>query len=709
MVKKKKVKERTEIKRRVYLAYGLMVFFAFAIVAQVANVQLVEGEEWRGKAQTQTTRFETIEATRGNIFAEDGSLLATSKPIYEVRWDAAVETISDELFNDSVGALAAGLSRIFNDRSRESWKRELIQARNSGNRYHLIKRNIEHAELKRMKLLPLFNKGRFKSGIIIIQKSRRAKPFRELASRTIGYDRPGYRVGLEGAYTEELGGVNGKRLMQKISGGVWKPLADANEIEPQDGMDLVTSIDINIQDVAESALETQLRKSGAQSGCVVLMEVQTGLIKAIANLTLQDDGSYQETYNYAIGAATEPGSTFKLASIICLLEDGHVDLSDTVDIEGGVKVFHKDKMEDSKTGQYNRITVAKAFEISSNVGIAKLMDFHYARKSADFTKRIEKMRLNKPLGLEIPGEPSPFIKNNVDESQKWSGTSIAWMSIGYEMLMTPMQMLAFYNAVANDGVLVKPRFVQAIKKHGRVVKEFDREVLVERICSKRTLTAVRGLLEGVVERGTASNLRHAEYQIAGKTGTAQIASDGKGYSQGGVKTHRASFVGYFPADNPRYSCIVVISKPKGAYYGNAVAGPVFKEISDKVYSTQLKMHPTLVTDTTMLASRAPSSKVTRNADLQKALGTVGVEAIVAAPDAEWAAPQSRQDSLLLVARTLQENLIPRVVGMGAMDAIFLLENLGLQVRMVGSGVVRRQSIIPGTRATKGREIIIELS
>lgn len=701
------MKERTEIKRRVYLAYSLMVFFAFAIVGQVANIQFVEGEEWKGKAQTQTTRFETIEATRGNIFAEDGSLLATSKPIYEVRWDAAVETISDELFNDSVGALAAGLSRIFNDRSRESWKRELIQARNSGSRYHLIKRNIEHAELKRMKLLPLFNKGRFKSGIIIIQKSRRAKPFRELASRTIGYDRPGFRVGLEGAYTEELGGVNGKRLMQKISGGVWKPLADANEIEPQDGMDLVTSIDINIQDVAESALETQLRKSGAQSGCVVLMEVQTGLIKAIANLTLQDDGSYQETYNYAIGAATEPGSTFKLASIISLLEDGHIALTDTVDIEGGILKFYDRTMRDSKTGLYDRITIAKAFEVSSNVGISKLVDQHYRKNPTAFVNRIRKMKLGEPLGTEIPGEGKPFIKDPKDAT--WSGVSLPWMSIGYEMLMTPLQMLTFYNAIANDGTMVKPRFVKSIKKHGNTQKEFTTEVIEGSICSKSTLKAVRGLLEDVVERGTATNLRHAAYRIAGKTGTAQVASGAAGYKKGKV-TYQASFVGYFPAENPRYSCMVVVNDPgRSVYYGNLVAGPVFKEISDKVYSTQLKMHPTLVTDTTMLASRAPSSKVTRNADLQKALGTVGVEAIVAAPDAEWAVPQSRQDSLLLVARTVQENLIPRVVGMGAMDALFLLENLGLQVRIVGSGVVRRQSIIPGTRATKGREIIIELS
>lgn len=699
------MKERTEIRRRVYLAYGLMVFFAFAIVGQIANIQFVEGEEWRGKAQTQTTRFETIEATRGNIFAEDGSLLATSKPIYEVRWDATVT--ADELFRDSIDALASGLSRIFNDRSRDSWKRELTQARNSGSRYHLIKRNIEHAELKRLRDLPILNKGQYKGGLVIIQKSRRAKPFRELASRTIGYDRPGYRVGLEGAYSEELGGINGKRLMQKISGGVWKPLNDANEIEPQDGMDIVTSIDINIQDVAEAALETQLRKSGAESGCAVLMEVQTGYIKAIANLTRQEDDSYRETYNYALGAATEPGSTFKLASIICLLEDGHIAITDTVDIEGGIKKFYDRTMRDSKTGLYDRITIAKAFEVSSNVGISKLVDFHYRKDPSVFVNRIRKMKLDQPLGTEIPGEGKPFIKDPKDPS--WSGVSLPWMSIGYEMLMTPLQMLSLYNAVANDGRMVKPRFVKAIKKHGRVQREFDTEVLVDRICSKKTLTEVRTLLESVVEHGTATNLRHADYGIAGKTGTAQVASGAAGYKKGKV-TYQASFVGYFPAENPRYTCIVVVNNPGSAvYYGNLVAGPVFKEISDKVYSTQLRLHPTLVADTAQLASRLPSVKASKNSDLQTALGKVGLEPMVAAPDAQWAAAQPKRDTVMLVERQVQESIIPRVVGMGAMDALFLLENLGLDVRMVGSGVVRKQSIIPGTRATKGREIIIELS
>lgn len=699
--------ERTEIKRRVYLAYGLMVFFAFAIVGQIANVQFVEGEEWRSKAQTQTTRFETIEATRGNIFSEDGSLLATSKPIYEVRWDALVETVDNRLFNDSIDALARGLARIFPEKSSQTWKRELTHARNTGSRYFLIKRNVEHNDLKRVQRLPIFNKGKFKGGLVVIQKSRRAKPFRELASRTIGLDRPGYSVGIEGAYARELGGVNGKRLMQKIAGGVWKPLNDENEIEPEEGMDLVTSIDINVQDVAETALETQLRKSGAEWGCAVLMEVETGYIKAIANLKREGEGVYRESYNYALGEAMEPGSTFKLASVICLLEDGLVSITDTVDIEGGIHTFYGKTLKDSKTGLYDRITIAKAFEVSSNVAFAKLVNYHYSKDPFQFTDRLRKMNLDRPLGIDLPGEGRPFIRDKKD-TVFWSRTSLPWMSIGYESLMTPLQMLTFYNAIANDGRMVKPRFVKAIKKHGKVQKEFSTEVINGKVCSNATLKEVRKLLEGVVERGTASNLRHADYRIAGKTGTAQVASSSGGYKQGGV-VHRASFVGYFPADNPRYTCIVVVHNPSGAYYGNVVAGPVFKEISDKVYSTQLKMHPALHADTSMLASRAPSAKVTRNMDLQRALEEVGVESLVMAPDAEWAVAQARRDSLLILERKVTDDIIPRVIGMGAKDALFILENLGLRVRMIGSGVVRKQSITAGTRATRGREIIIELS
>lgn len=694
-----------QIKKRVYLAYGLMVLFALAIVGRVAQLQFLEKDKWLAKAETQTTKFREIEAARGNIFAADGSLLATSKPIYEVRWDANIPSLTDEYFNEHIDELSKQLAGLFKDKSASTYKRELTQARINGSQYHLIKRKVDHKDLKKIREFAIFNRGRYKGGLIYHQRNKRAKPFKQLAARTIGYDRPGYQVGLEGAYSEDLAGVSGKRLMQKIAGGNWKPLNDVNEIEPEDGSDLITAIDINIQDVAENALLTQLEKHGAHHGCAVLMEVQTGEIKAIANLTLQESGTYAETYNYAVGSATEPGSTFKLASLICLLEDGHVDITDSVDIEQGIKKYYDRTMKDSKTGVYDKITVAKAFEISSNVGISKLVNQYYREKPEKMVDRLKKMGLDQPLGLQIKGEGQPSIKS--PNNPTWSGITLPWMSIGYEVLQTPLQILAFYNAIANDGVMVQPKIVNAIKKHGKIEKEYPTVVLNEKVCSQETVDKVKYLMEGVVEHGTAKNLRHANYKIAGKTGTAQIAKGGSYHRE---KSYQASFVGYFPADKPRYSCIVVVDSPTSSvYYGNLVAGPIFKEISDKVYSTQIKMLEEVATDTSNTNGLVPFAKATAKNDLTKALSELHILNEIKDPDAQWAVANPQGDTVNIRAHDVIENLVPRVVGMGAMDALYLLENQGLKVTMIGSGVVRQQSIIPGTRATKGREIVIRLS
>jgi len=694
-----------EIKTRVYLSYGLMCVFALAIVARVAQIQILEGEKWKGKAESQTTAFRNIEATRGNIFSTDGSLLATSEPIYEIRWDANVPALTDEYFNEHVNKLSHQLSELFKDKSAQTYKRELTQARHNKSQYYLIKRKVGHKELKALRSFEIFRLGKHKGGFIPNQQNVRTKPFKELARRTIGYDRHGALVGLEGAYSQELAGVGGQRLMRKIAGGNWKPLSDENEVEPEDGADLITTIDINIQDVAEHALLTQLEKHGAHHGCAILMEVQTGEIKAIANLTEQKNGSYAETYNYAIGSATEPGSTFKLASLICLLEDGHVDITDSVDIEGGIKRYYKATMKDSKTGVYNKITVAKAFEISSNVGVSKLVNQYYQKDPNQMVDRLVGMGLNEPLGLEIKGEGQPRIPSPKDKT--WSGISLPWMSIGYEVLQTPLQILSLYNAVANDGVMVRPKLVRAIKKHGQIEKEFPTVVLNKQICSQKTIDKVKVLMEGVVDHGTASNLKHANYKIAGKTGTAQISKGGSYHRE---KSYQASFVGYFPAEKPRYSCIVVVDSPtKSVYYGNIVAGPVFKEISDKVYSTQVKMLEEVETDPQLADQLVPFSKVSKKQDLVEAFEKLNIKADIKDPDAKWAIASADSNSVQVNEREVVENLVPRVVGMGAMDALFLLENAGLKVNMVGSGVVRQQSILPGTRATEGREIVIRLS
>lgn len=694
--------QNKEILTRVYITYGVMCLFACAIIFQIGTIQLVHGDKWKAMAQQQTVRPVDIEAARGNIFAADGSLLATSKPIYEIRWDANVPHLTDERFNQGIEGLSRGLANLFRDKSWQAYKRELTSAKRNGARYHLIQRNVEHKELTALRKLPLFNKGQYKGGMMAIQKNRRSKPFKQLAARTIGYDRPDYHVGLEGAYSKELSGVGGQRLMQKIAGGVWKPLSDGNEIEPKDGNDLVTTIDINIQDVAEHALFTQLSSHEAESGCAVLMEVETGEIRAIANLTRKEDGSYVEAYNFAVGAASEPGSTFKLASMIALIDDGHVEITDSVDTEGGVKEFYDRTMKDSHPGAYQKLTVQRAFEVSSNVGISTLVDQFYASKEDKFIQKLRGMSLGAPLGLEIPGEGIPMIKDRNDPT--WSGVTLPWMSIGYEVLMTPMQTLTLYNAIANNGKMVKPKLVKAINRHGQMVKEFETEVINPQICKESTIADIRVLLEGVVETGTARNLRHADYKIAGKTGTAQVS---KGGSYKRERTYQASFVGYFPAENPKYTCIVVVNSPsKQFYYGNVVAGPIFKEISDKVYSTQLEMHEEIRTDSTLITT--PRALVASRADLHSIYSHLNIPTYTSDADAEWVLASTNSDTVKLEPRDHNEGFVPRVVGMGIADALFLLENAGLKVRVLGAGRIRKQSIRPGTRIVNGQEILIEL-
>ncbi len=702
---------RKDISWRIYLVYFFVCLFGVVIIVKAATIQLVEGDELRKKVQNLTLVEKNINAVRGNIYAADGSLLATSIPIYEVRFDPNADAITKELFYDSVDSLAWYLSDVFKDRSVASYKRELINARENGERYHLIKRNVKYTELKEMKEFPLFRRGKYKGGFIFLQHNRRERPFKILAARTIGYEREGVTpVGLEGAYKEELKGVDGKRLMQKIAGGVWMPVGDENEIEPEDGRDIYSTIDVNLQDVAESALLKQLQKHKADHGCVVLMEVKTGAVKAIANLKRTESGGYYEGYNYAIGESTEPGSTFKLAGLVAAIEDGYVDMEDMVDCGDGSKKYYDRTMYDSNydEGGWGKITVKRVFEVSSNIGMAEIMLKSYGQNPQNFIDRLGQMNLTKPLNIEIAGEGEPYIKNTSDKS--WSGISLAWMAHGYELQQTPLQILTFYNAIANDGVMVKPMFVDKITKGRKLEKTIDPIVLNAKVCSKETIDKVKSALEGVVENGTASNLRNADYKIAGKTGTAQIANKNYGYSYKSKVSHQASFVGYFPADNPQYSCIVVVNAPsQHVYYGNLVAGPIFKEVADKVYANSLDMHEELKEQKYFANSAIPYSKNGNKADVEKLFSFLNIDVKSEAKDAEWIVT-STQDSLVTIQpRIIQQNLVPNVKGMGLRDALYLLENQGLAVEVEGSGVVKEQSILPGKRINPGSQIKLILS
>ena len=697
---------KKDILWRIYFSFFAITLVAVAILVQAFRVQVFEGEHYKSLADSLTTSFKTIPAERGNIFSEDGRLLATSLAFFEVRMDAAAEALNDDIFYKNVDSLALCMSKFFKDKSEREYRSKLINARKSGNRYMLIKRNVNFQDLQVMKSWPIFRLGRYKGGMIVQQTNKRQMPFGMLAHRTIGYVRTGagaQSVGLEAEYDYALSGVNGKRLMQKIAGNNWMPINDKNEIEPKNGSDLITTIDVNIQDVAEYALLKALRKHNADHGSVIVMEVKTGKIKAIANLGKMGDDSYWEKYNYAIGEAIEPGSIFKLATMMALLEDKLIDLHDSIDIGYGQVWYSGQILRDSESHNHGKVTVQRSFEISSNVGMSKLAYQHYAKNPKKFTDHLQSFHLNDRTGIEIKGEGKPLVKSPGDKG--WSRLSIPWMSVGYETLLTPLQSLVLYNAVANGGKMMKPYLVSEIKEFGKTIEQFEPEVIDDQICSEETIEKVKVLLEGVVQNGTARNLKDPHYKIAGKTGTAQIADPKLGYQ----KIYNASFAGYFPADDPQYSCIVVIMAPSnGVYYGGAVAGPVFKEISDKIFSNSLNMYPSVNEEDTIEPESKDLSFAGYQPDFQDVYKNLSVS-FVPDTDNEWVLARQKQDSIQSMGLQVDKKVVPRVLGMGLKDALYLLENQGLQVTVSGKGKVVSQSLSPGSGYRRGEHINLVLN
>lgn len=691
----------------VYVLFGLL---AITIVGKVVYIQFIEGPDLRARAKTITYRDITIEPNRGDICAIDGRLLATSVPYFEIRMDLKAAGLTDELFYANIDSLALRLSGLFRDKSKYSYKSELVNARKfaRNNRYYPIgSRLVNYLELQELKEFPLFRLPSNKGGFIPVQVNQRIKPHSSLASRTIGVaNENGVAVGIEGAYDHILRGKAGVTTRQRGSGNMWLDVNSAVQIEPEDGRDIITTLDVTLQDVAEKALREQLGKHNAEHGTVVLMEVKTGNIKAIANLKRNENNTYAEAFNYAIGESAEPGSTFKLASLIALLEDGHVTLDDTIDTgKGSVKYYDK-WIHDSKKGGYGRLSVKEVFELSSNVGITELITRSYKGNEDKFVDRLYAMNLNKPLGIPIKGEAEPYIKYPGDKL--WSGISLPMMSIGYEIQLTPLQTLTLYNAVANNGRMVKPKFIHSIRQHGSTERVFKTDVINPSICSKRTIENVRTALEGVVENGTARNLRNERFKIAGKTGTAQIAQGTSGYRSASGISYQASFVGYFPAGDPKFSCIVVVNSPSSSvYYGNLVAGPIFKEIADKVYATNPDWFPLVGNDDEL--KELPESKSGYKPLLQEVFSKLNITTIDEIPNYTWANTHRSEKTVELQERKIIPNLVPNVVGMGLQDAIYLLENSGLRVTVNGRGTVRGQSILPGTRVSNGDRITIEMS
>jgi len=704
--------KRDEIILKSGIVYLVVVLLAISVIVRILILQFVQRERWETMGESFMFRKDVIVADRGDILTGDGRILASSVPYYTLYMDTRSTGMADSVWANGIDGLSAGMSRIFGDRSAAAWKSDLTAARKRGERYYLIKRHVSHTDLKRVRQLPIFRKGRYQGGLVASPENRRILPNSELAARTIGYlteGSSGNIVGLEGAFERDLSGTNGSVIMQRLTGGDWLPVSDGREAKMRDGNDIITTIDLDLQDVAHSALQNQLRKHNASHGTAVLMEVKTGDIKAIANLELKE-GRYRETYNYAVGESTEPGSTFKLPALMAALEHGSVDLDDIVDTGNGTIRFYNKVIRDTRQGGYGKLTVQEVFELSSNVGTSKIIYETFREIPRVFVDRLYAMKLNEKLNLQIRGEGSPLIRYPGDKL--WSGLSLPMMSHGYEVQQTPLQILTFYNAVANNGRMVRPRFVTAVSYHGEVLREFPVEVITPSICSRPTIAKARKMLEGVVEKGTATNLKNSNYRIAGKTGTAQIANEKYGYRTGSGVSYQASFVGYFPADNPLYSCIVVVNAPSNSvYYGNLVAGPVFKEIADKVYAKYFyRFHDIDEREEEAGPGHAmvPPLGGGYGDDVVRIMREFRLNHTRIPPAGWMGAGRQHIDTLRLRPIQVEDGVVPDLRGVTLRDALHILENAGWYVKYNGSGRVSKQSPAAGTRLQKGLAVYLEL-
>ncbi|GAB2479197.1 penicillin-binding protein [Algoriphagus taiwanensis] len=692
---------------RVRVVFILVALAACAIPYRIAVVQFQQGEKWRAKAEQVNFQFREVPATRGNIYAADGSLLATSLPFYRVAIDPTMA--KDAKFKSGIDSLSRLLSSFYRDKSATAYKRMIQDTRGDKKRYLVLNRKqIGYQDMQKMAKWPIFRDGRLGGGVIFEKVEKRYQPFNSLASRTVGFlNEDEYGAGIEYSFNNYLKGKDGKALFQRLAGGSWKPVFDAEDIKPENGYDVYTTLDVNLQDIAETALRRQLIDRDAAFGSVVVMEVKTGHIKAMANLQKNKNGKgYSESYNYAVGdiGNTEPGSTFKLLSMLALLEENKVSLNEMIETGNGAHRFYNQTMYDAKRGGFGTITIREAFEKSSNVAISKLVDMHFGSSPSKFLAYVEKAGLKEPFGIQLEGEGKPFFKK--PGAKDWYGTSLPWISIGYESKLNPIHTLALYNAVANNGVMMKPLFVKAVGRGNSFVETYEPEAIRKSIASEKTIKQLQELLEGVVLRGTAKNILNPDYSIAGKTGTAQKIINGR-YTE----TYYTSFAGYFPADRPKYSMIVVIDSPKGfAAYGGDVSAPVFKEIADRIFALDMELNPVDQSKIFTAESgdpKIPVIKAGKGEDLQGIFEHLGISAKSPAAE-EWVKPTLVAERVDLKINETDKPVVPDVSGMPLRDALFILENKGLRVNYNGTGRVIQQSILPGTQLTPNTTINLVL-
>lgn len=685
---------------RIYIGFLFITLLGLGIIFKAARTQIYDGKRLIAESDSVSIFTKTVLAERGNIYSQDGKLLATSLPIFDVHIDFNADGLNDDVFSSTnVDSVCTLLAAKYHDRSAADYRRDFTKAYKKGDTYYLLRKNISLADLNQLKSWPWFRLSKNRSGLIIETKEERDHPFGDIALRTLGIDENHdgtYSSGIELKYDKDLTGEKLKKLYRKLSGGASKPI-DTKEETVNSGKDIYTTIDINIQDVAEDALRKALTKHDAEHGCVILMETKTGRIKAIANLGRKDSANYRELKNYAVGEATEPGSTMKLATAAALMEDGLANNSTPIFCGNGVLEMPKgSQIKDHEAPETPTLTLKRAIEVSSNVAMATIARDHYSHAPTKFYEHLKAFGFSEPVQIEVGGAAQPIL----NDPKKWSGVSAMYIAHGYELTLTPMHTLQFYNAIANNGVMVKPTLIEKVREYNQTIDSPATVILNPKVMSDKTVKQLREILDGVVEEGTAQNLKTAYLKIAGKTGTAVISNHG--YT--GNKKYQASFVGYFPAEDPQYTMIVVVNSPsQGGYYGNVVAGSIFREVADKVYSLSLDMHP-IVNDATS-QNIAPTINSGSKDDLSRLLKMFGVS--MPEPNDEWI--KLTDDSKSYIANDIKADIVPDVVGMGLKDALYLLESRGLKVDFKGRGNVKGQSIDAGSKISKGQKITIQLS
>lgn len=700
---------KRDILWRVYLSYLVVVAIGVLILVKAFIIQQVEGKHWRSMSDSLHQKIEETEAERGTIYSEDGQMLSTSVPQFDIYIDFEAEGLIEKngkRFKDNIDSLSYDLANLFKDQTAGEYKKILTEGYKNKDRYYLLRKNISYREYQQLKTFPLVRLGKNKSGFIAMDKSKRLNPYNMLAFRTIGLDRDSFKVGLELTYDSLLRGKSGSRLVRYIAGGVSVPVEGGFETDAENGKDIVTTIDVLIQEITENALMKMMIQNEAEHGCAIVMETKTGKIKAIANLGKRNSGNYFEDYNYAINPS-EPGSTFKLATMMSLLGDKKVSLNNTVNLEGGTWQINGRKVFDSeKHGRYD-VTVKQAFELSSNVGMAKLVWNSYGNNPNQFIRDLHRMHLDTLTGIDLKGERNAVIYK--PGTKYWSSTTLPWMAFGYNIAITPLQTITLYNAVANNGKMMRPYLVSSVKEEGELIKEIDPKVIDEKICSDQTLQQLKECLEGVCTEGTAKEIfKNSTYKVAGKTGTALVANDNKGYAD---EIFQSSFAGYFPADDPQYTILVVIkNKPHALnHYGASVAGPVFKEIADRLYLTYVHQN----NYTNYSSNKKDSSSfnyVGSKDELKFLMKTMQLHYNDSTSlTSDWVNINSNKGNIALNNRKINTNTMPLLKGMGLKDAVYLCENIGLKLIVKGKGKVEDQSIVAGTPIAKGQIINILLN